>query len=87
MFAYGKQNPLMVCLVRLWEVEAPHISMHEAGADDVGLQSWDFAFAVNWSAFAWSDDATWDPEWECNILPKAYFFGDNRVVADGEWLT
>lgn len=90
---YGKQNPIIVCMVRLTEVEPEHRWLHEARGGGGGggglseLHSWDFAFQVHWDQFVWTDSGHWDPEWVCRVLPHATYTGENRLVADGDWLS
>ena len=80
---YGKQSPLLVCLVALVPVEVPQPMMQDIPACELAVHDWDFVFEEDWSRFAWSDDGTWGADLPCSVLPGVSYSLGRRVVGDG----
>ena len=86
-FVYGMQNPMVVCLTRLYELPASEPIMRDASLDDMIGNSWDFTFYEDLSNFVYSDDGHFRPEQACWVLPGLCYRRGNHLVADGRWLT
>ena len=85
-FVYAKQQPHVVCLVALREVEGTQGLARELAAVDLMMTDWDHVYEEDWACFAWSDDGAWKPEWGLSVLFGSAYIRGRRLAADGRWL-
>jgi hypothetical protein len=85
-FVFGKQSPILACMVALLEKPSPDALLQDVLAHDVASASWDFVFEEVWSEFAFSDDGRWSPAWPCFVLPDVVYGRGKDLVADGDWI-
>lgn len=85
-FVFGKQSPILACLVRVYECDMPDLLMSVAAPlHGMADMSWDYAFQEDWSDFAFSDDGRWQVEWRCSVLSGVCYNDGKMLVADGRW--
>ena len=83
-FVFGKQQPVLCCMMRLHEIDLPAPLLGEV--EHVADGAWDFAFYEDWGSFVFSDDGVFSPGSTCEILADVRYVRGKTLVGDGRFL-
>jgi hypothetical protein len=83
-FVYAQQNPLLVCLLVVQELDIPERHMAPADFRECEVDIFEHHFSIIWK-YHYSDGGIFDGCIDLEILPDCMFIGEGFIVSHSQW--
>jgi hypothetical protein len=83
-FVYAMQNPLLVCLMAVDEVDGSEHALTPSAFHHECVDMWEFTFLAKWS-FRYSDDSVFDGATLVEVMTDAIYCSGGRICCDNTW--
>jgi hypothetical protein len=83
-FVYAMQNPLLVCLMAVDEVDGSEHALTPCAFHHECVDMWEFTFLAKWS-FRYSDDCVFEGATSVEVMTDAIYCSGGRICCDSRW--